>query len=552
MKNFATLFHDLDILTKTNDRLERLVRYFEQSDPLDSIWVVWFLSGNRIKGAIKTGELRKFVAKRANLPIWLVEECHDRVGDLAETISLLAGNKVQQSSRSLHETIREFLLPLRGMDTEERRILLEKAWDSLTVDEMLPFHKLLTGGFRMGVSKGNLCKALAKVGKVEPAVIAQRIIGNWECDELSLAEILHPVEENDGIGRPYPFCLATPLQDDPKILGDPRDWQVEWKWDGIRAQFLTTTGGGGMIWSRGEESIGDSFPEVLECIPHLPSGLCLDGEILAWGREGLRSFSRLQKRLGRKNPSSAIQKKEPIRFQAYDLLRMNGKDLRGLPMEQRRKKLEVLMGEIPSHLPVGISPLVEDKNWDLLTLRREESRHRGVEGFMLKNKNSSYESGRVKGSWYKWKVDPFLADMVVVSAQLGHGKRANLYTDYSLAVWNDADELVTVAKAYSGLTNEEIEEVDKYVRKNIIGKFGPVRGVRPGIVFEIAFEGVQMSGRHKSGVALRFPRIHRWRRDKKIEDADSLSLIRGYARMNEVIDQERGPKIDSSGNLMLF
>jgi DNA ligase-1 len=553
MKKFAALFHDLDSMTKTNDRLDRLVTYFENACHEDSIWVCWFLAGNRIKGAIKTGELRSFLSEKVNLPLWLIEECHDRVGDLAETVSLLAGSDSGNKSFGLNKIIREFLLPLRAMDTEERKTTLYRAWDQLSMDEMLPFHKLLTGGFRMGVSKGNLCKALARVGKVEPAVIAQRLSGNWTCDDLTMEGILDPPDEGkDGMNRPFPFCLASPLQEKATSLGEVEDWQVEWKWDGIRAQLLTTGGGGGMLWSRGEESIDESFPEVLECIPYLPPGLCMDGEILAWGREGLRSFSRLQKRLGRKNPGPSIQRKEPVRFQAYDLLRVDGKDLRSLPMGERRKKLEDLLNKMPGHLPLGISPLVQEKSWDDLEIRRKESRDRGVEGFMLKRKDSKYESGRVKGAWFKWKVDPFLADMVVVSAQLGHGKRANLYSDYSLAVWDESGRLVTVAKAYSGLSNEEIEEVDKFVRKNITGKFGPVRGVNPSLVFEIAFEGAQSSGRHKSGVALRFPRIHRWRKDKKIEEADTLEMIRGYAGMNENITMEGGHKTDADGNLLLF
>jgi len=553
MKKFAALFHDLDSLTKTNDRLDRLVTYFENACHEDSIWVCWFLAGNRIKGAIKTGELRSFLSEKVNLPLWLIEECHDRVGDLAETVSLLAGSDSGNQSFGLNKIIREFLLPLRAMDTEERKTTLYRAWDQLSMDEMLPFHKLLTGGFRMGVSKGNLCKALARVGKVEPAVIAQRLSGNWTCDDLTMEDILDPPDEGkDGMNRPFPFCLASPLQEKATSLGEIKDWQVEWKWDGIRAQLLTTGGGGGMLWSRGEESIDESFPEVLECIPYLPPGLCMDGEILAWGREGLRSFSRLQKRLGRKNPGPSIQRKEPVRFQAYDLLRVDGKDLRSLPMGERRKKLEDLLNKMPGHLPLGISPLVQEKSWENLEIRRKESRDRGVEGFMLKRKDSKYESGRVKGAWFKWKVDPFLADMVVVSAQLGHGKRANLYSDYSLAVWDESGRLVTVAKAYSGLSNEEIEEVDKFVRKNITGKFGPVRGVNPSLVFEIAFEGAQSSGRHKSGVALRFPRIHRWRKDKKIEEADTLEMIRGYAGMNENITMEGGQKTDADGNLLLF
>ena len=306
-----------------------------------------------------------------------------------------------------------------------------------------------------------------------------------------------------------------------------------------------------MIWSRGEETVEDSFPELLECLPHLPRDICLDGEILAWGHEGLRSFSHLQKRLGRKMPGPSVLKKEPVRFLAYDLLRLDGQDLRTISTEKRREKLEGIFEGIPLYLPIGLSPVIELNTWEAFATMRMESRKRGVEGLMLKEKKSVYQSGRVKGAWYKWKVEPYLADMVVVSAQLGHGKRANLYSDYSLAVLNELGEWVTVAKAYSGLSNKEIEEVDRFVRKNITGKFGPVRGVKPELVFEIAFEGVQASGRHKSGVALRFPRIHRWRKDKKPEEVDDLETIRGYAGMSEIKEVD-GKKIDASGNLMLF
>ena len=197
MKTFASLFHDLDGMTKTNDRLDRLVHYFKSAAPEDSIWVCWFLSGNRIKGAIKTGELRAFVSEKVNLPIWLIEECHDRVGDLAETISLLAGSMGSARSLGLNRTIRKFLLPLRGMDSDDRKELLFKVWDHLSMEEMLPFHKLLTGGFRMGVSKGNLCKALARVGGVEPAVIAQRLAGSWTCDDLSMQAFLNPADNHN-------------------------------------------------------------------------------------------------------------------------------------------------------------------------------------------------------------------------------------------------------------------------------------------------------------------------------------------------------------------
>ena len=551
MNKFSQLFNDLDESTKTNDRLDHLVKYLIESAPEDSIWVCWFLAGNRIKGAIKTSELRTFASERSGLPLWLLEECYDRVGDLAETISLLVSTESEGEIISLSELIGKFIEPMIGMNTEERRQNIFTVWDFLGEKDFLPFHKLLTGGFRMGVSKGNLCKALARVGGVQPAIIAQRLTGNWSPKTLTLEGILNPEDDGGRLCQPFPFCLANPLQEKAENLGSVDDWQVEWKWDGIRAQLINR-GGACMIWSRGDESVGHSFPEVMNAGKWLPGDLCIDGEILAWGQDGLRSFSRLQARLGRKEPGPTILKRDPVRFQAYDLLRLDGIDMRKISLDERREKLEAILSSLPPDFPIGLSPLIEKKSWANLTKLRKESRDRGVEGFMLKKKNSIYESGRVKGSWYKWKVDPYLADMVVVSAQLGHGKRSNLYSDYSLAVWDEHGELVTVAKAYSGLSDNEIEKVDRFVRKNITGKFGPVRSVKPILVFEIAFEGARSSGRHKSGVALRFPRINRWRTDKKIEDADTLEIIRGFTGITEETKMADGTKVDQEGNLLLF
>ena len=551
MKKFARLFHDLDQATKTNDRIDYLIKYFKTANEEDSVWVCWFLSGNRIKGAVKTSELRNFASERSGLPMWLIEECHDRVGDLAETLSLLVGKGQSKNELGLNEVIMEILEPMVFLDFDGRREKIFTIWDLLSEFELLPFHKLLTGGFRMGVSKGNLCKALAKFGEVEPSLIAQKLAGDWNPKDIKFKDIFDSGDQEGRLCQPYPFCLAHPLQEDVKSLGDVNDWQVEWKWDGIRAQLITRAGST-MIWSRGDESVGDSFPEILNASKWLPGDICLDGEILAWGTDGLRSFSHLQKRLGRKAPGPKILKREPVRFQVYDILRLDGEDLRNNSLEQRRKLLEKIISVLPVDFPVRISPLVEGESWKELSMVRQESRDRGVEGFMLKKKDSVYQSGRMKGSWYKWKIDPYVADMVVVSAQLGHGKRSNLYSDYTLAVWDGNKELVTVAKAYSGLTDDEIEHVDRFVRKNITGKFGPVRSVRPELVFEIAFEGARISGRHKSGVALRFPRISRWRKDKKIDEADNLETIRNYAGMNDDIVMTDGTKIDQDGNLLLF
>ena len=551
MELFTKLFHDLDSTTKTNTRLDFLVNYFLKADPNDAIWVCWFLNGNRIKGALKTSELRRFASDCSGLPLWLVEECHENVGDLAETISLLVdGAGDLPPIKGLNAIVKRYIQSLVGMTIDDKRDRLREAWNSLRPKDLLPFHKLLTGGFRMGISSGNLYKALARVGKVEPAFIAQRLSGNWNPDSMSMDDIWKSSSEDSRLCVPFPFCLAYPLQEEPDNLGTCKDWQVEWKWDGIRAQLIINSGIS-MLWSRGDESVGNSFPEIIEASKLIPYDICLDGEIMSWGGDGLGLFSELQQRLGRKNPGLSILQRIPVRFMAYDILAIEGQDLRKEPLFFRRKKLEAVLELLPSKFPLGLSPLIDEKDWFTLSQLREESRQRKVEGFMLKRRNSRYESGRVKGGWYKWKVDPFLADMVLVSAQLGHGKRANLYSDYSFAVWCDG-ELFTVAKAYSGLSNKEIEQVDGFIRKNISGRFGPVRAVKPELVFEIAFEGVNISNRHKSGVALRFPRIKRWRKDKTPNDASTLDEIRGFAGM-KCSDSERDPSsIDKAGNLLLF
>ena len=549
MKFFSRLFHDLDELTKTNDRIDRLGRYLEESKPEDSIWACWFLAGNRIKGAVKTSELRSFASDRTGFPDWLVAESHDRVGDLAETLSLLVEDHGAGRTLSLSEVVETLIQPMVSMDAMGRKESINRAWDTLRSADLLPFHKLLTGAFRMGISKGNLCKALAQVGNLEPALIAQRLAGDWTPGTLTLEAILDP-KQTESTCQPFPFYLSSPIDIPLKDLGSLENWQIEWKWDGIRAQLIKRKGRV-MIWSRGDESVGDSFPEIMLAANSLPSDVCLDGEILAWGKDGLRPFSRLQRRLGRKDPGPSMLKKEPVRFQAYDLLRLEGQDLRESPLRDRRAKLFEAIDVLPKDFPIGLSPLVTETSWSGLSELHEQSRDRGVEGFMIKHKNSTYKSGRVKGDWFKWKVDPLHADMVVVSAQFGRGKRSNLFSDYSLAVWSENKELVVVAKAYSGLSDKELKEVDRFIRKNITGRFGPVRGVRPEIVFEVAFEGVRFSGRHKSGVALRFPRIKRWRKDKKVSEADTLDSIRSLVQSSIEINT-KGPKTDEDGNLLLF
>ena len=537
MKLFSQLFHSLDVASGSNERVRLLKDYFEKADPEDAIWTCWFLNGNRIKGAIKLKDLRQLCAEVSKLPVWLVEDSHERVGDLAETLSLLIP-KFESSDKPMRlaKVVQEFLLPLPKLDDIGKQDLILRAWQCLRPEDLLPFHKLLTGAFRMGVSNGILCKALGECSNVSPAIISQRLMGNWNPDTKSLNKILHATTVDEDIHSPLPFCLANPLEEEVENLGNPQDWQVEWKWDGVRAQLIKSDASA-LLWSRTGESMNESFPEILEAAKLLPAGTCLDGEILAWNRNGHMTFSDLQRRLGRKNPGSQIQAAIPVKFQAYDLLRLGGQDLRDLTMKERRTKLEGLISELPAHYPIGISETLAAESWEDYENLRAQSVEKKVEGLMLKRQDSPYISGRHKGHWFKWKIDPMEADMVLVGAQLGHGKRANLFSDYSLAVW-DKGELVVVAKAYSGLTDQEIKEVDQFIRKNITGRFGPIRSVEAQHVFQVAFEGIQYSNRRKVGVALRFPRILRWRKDKPIEEAAQLEDLVSMAGLSMEQSQE--------------
>ena len=537
MKLFSKLFHSLDTASGTNERIRLIREYFEKADADDAIWTCWFLNGNRIKGGIKINDLRQLCAEESGLPLWLVEDSHERVGDLAETIGLLLPKLgTDPTPMRLHKVVEEFILPLPKQDDIGKQDLILRAWQCLRPEDLLPFHKLLTGAFRMGVSNGILCKALGECAGVSPAVISQRLMGNWHPETKSIQQILHPTSNDEDIHSPLPFCLASPLEEDVVTLGKTEDWQVEWKWDGVRAQLIKSESSA-LLWSRTGESMNESFPDILEAAKLLPAGTCLDGEILAWNRKGHMSFSDLQRRLGRKSPGSQIQAAVPVKFQAYDLLRIHNQDIRESPMQERRKELEALIQTLPAQYPISISPTLQKETWKDYEDLRSQSLENQVEGLMLKRKDSAYTSGRHKGNWYKWKVAPMEADMVLVGAQMGHGKRANLFSDYSLAVW-DQEELVVIAKAYSGLTDEEIKEVDQFIRKNITGRFGPIRSVEPQLVFQVAFEGIQHSNRRKVGLALRFPRIHRWRKDKPIEEAaklDELLSLAGFS-MEDSID----------------
>jgi DNA ligase-1 len=443
---------------------------------------------------------------------------------MAETITLLLPDDGESSDIPLHVWVEERLLPLRELDEAEQQAAVVQAWRELNTRQRFVWNKLITGAFRVGVSQRLVTRALAEVTGIDSAVIAHRLMGSWEPTPDFYEQLMSEDTEDADTSRPYPFFLAYPIEDEPEpLLGEIDQWQIEWKWDGIRAQVIRRQGEV-FIWSRGEELVTDRYPEVAEAAERLPDGVVLDGELLPWKDDKVLPFAQLQRRIGRKNLSKKMLKEVPIIFLTYDLLEYEGDDIREWPMWKRREQVTSIVQAV-EHPHLLLSPMVERTTWEALAELREESRDRHVEGFMLKRLESPYRVGRQRGDWWKWKVDPYTADAVLIYAQRGSGKRASLYTDYTFGVWNGEGELVPFTKAYSGLTDAEIREVDRFIRRNTREKFGPVRTVKPELVFELAFEGIQRSSRHKSGIAVRFPRILRWRKDKPTQQADTLETI---------------------------
>ena len=530
MRHFAGLFMRLDQSNKTSDKLEALREYFLSTQDEDKLWTIALFTHRRPKRQVNTRLLRAWCCEWSGIPDWLFEESYQTVGDLAETISLLLPMADLNQDFSLSYWIR-YLMDLENLPEEIKKEKIIQAWQMMTKEERFIFIKLMTGGFRVGVSQNLVTQAIAEAFGLEKTEVAHRIMGDWNPQRVSFEDLILSKNQRDDLSRPYPFFLAYPLEKDLSTFGELSDWQIEWKWDGIRGQVIHREGQV-FIWSRGEELVTEKFPELEAMALEFPSGTVLDGEIIAFSEGMPLPFSLLQTRIGRKTLSKKILQEAPISFIAYDILEYSGEDFRQTPLEDRRIVLEKLVKEIKNSR-LEISPLVQANDWDHLTMLQSQSRIRMAEGFMLKKAGSVYETGRKKGSWWKWKIEPLTIDGVLLYAQKGHGRRADLYTDYTLAVW-DGDILIPFAKAYSGLSDAEIREVDKYVKQNTLEKFGPVRTVKPGMVFEIAFEGIQESPRHKSGIALRFPRIQRWRKDKPIEEANTLddlkSLLSVYGR----------------------
>ena len=533
LNKFSELFMELDSINSTNKKIETLTNYFLSNEPLENSWTIYLLSGKNNKRFVTGKYLKNFFSEVYQYPLWLIDSCYLKVGDSAEVITLLLKNEEtfkndKFNKISLNELLGKTLPELSLLEENKKKVKLKQIWENLPRENHLTFNKILTGTFRVGVSIGLITKSISKLINLDEEIISHRLMGEFNPSIQSYESLIDKkINQKESTYKPYPFLLANAFEE--KIKEDEiKDYQFEWKWDGIRIQLIKRLGNLS-IWTRGQELVNESFPELLKKISYIKDDFVLDGELLVWDfKEKVPlNFSFLQKRINRIAPSKLIQNKYPITFIAYDLLEIKGVDKRAIKLEQRRIDLEEFffkwqneVGENISDI-LKISNLLFPNNWKEAEKFKISSRENNTEGLIIKNKSSIYSSGRKKGIWWKYKVDPMQLDAVLIYAKGGSGRRAGLYTDYSFALWKD-EELIKFASAYSGLTNKEIKELDKWIRKNTLEKFGPVRSVKPVMVFEISFENIQISNRHKSGLAVRFPRITKWRKDKNIKEADSL------------------------------
>ncbi|MGN0020922.1 MAG: ATP-dependent DNA ligase [Sphingobacterium hotanense] len=522
MKEFAQLINTLDSTNKTSLKTEAIVQYLEVAENRDKLWFLSLFTGRRPKRQVSTTLMREWVKEIVDIPDWLFMESYSSVGDLAETISLLLPNPTGNIDLALSEWMNR-ILDLNTKTDEEKKAFVLHAWENLPHQERFIFNKLLGGSFRVGISAKSLINAIALHSGLDASAVAHSIMGEWLIDDVEFDLLIRGHYVNTNLSKPYPFCLAYPLENLEKTLINPQDWQAEYKWDGIRGQIIKRADEV-FIWSRGEELVTDQFPELVEEFSKWQGDFVLDGEILAFLDGEVLNFTFLQKRLNRKTVTDKMRREIPVTMILYDMLELNQEDLRDKPLAFRRQQLEKLfhMNQAGSLM---LSPIIEFQELDTLGSLRASARDKNSEGLMLKHKSSVYHAGRKRGDWWKWKIDPLSIDAVLIYAQKGSGRRSGYYTDYTFAV-RDGDKLVSIAKAYSGLTDKEIQEVSRFVNKNAIEKFGPVRTVKPELVFEIAFEGIGWSSRHKSGIALRFPRIARWRRDKTVEEIDELAEVK--------------------------
>ena len=522
MKHFSDLISAMEMTNSTTLKTRLLADYFETAPDKDKLWVIALFTGKRPKRPVNSALLKSWCMEVSNIPEWLFLECYGSVGDLGETIALILPKPNHIIEKTLSDWLKD-LIALSKKTEEEKKAYILNAWSGLEQQERFIFNKLIGGSFRIGVSKKGIVNALAIYSGQEANKLMHSIIGKWDIDEITFDELISGSHINYDNSKPYPFCLAYALDKGLPELGAPKEWQVEYKWDGIRGQIIKRNEKI-FIWSRGEEIVTEQFPELQEAFQDISHDFVIDGEIIPIKEGGVLKFNDLQKRLNRKNISKKLLKDVPIGFYVYDCMEIDGNDIREETLSYRRNVLEQIVKGVP-FVNIKLSEIISFENWDQLVEIREGARLINSEGLMLKQKTSPYHVGRKKGDWWKWKVDPLTIDAVMIYAQRGSGRRSGYYTDYTFAVRKE-DKLVTIAKAYSGLSDKEIQEVSRFVRDNEIEKFGPVRTVRPELVFEIAFEGIALSNRHKSGVALRFPRIKRWRKDKTVDEIDTIETVK--------------------------
>lgn len=526
MKAFADLIKTLDSTNKTTLKVAALTEYFKNAPAKDKVWTIAILSHRRPPRPVNTTLMREWASELSKIPLWLFEESYHIVGDLAETIALVIPPAKGSTEKSLNQFLQE-ILELKKKSEEEKKEYLFENWSNLNYYERFVFTKLITGSFRIGVSQKLMTRALSKATDIDEDILAYKLMGNWEPSKITYNKLILEENEEDFLSKPYPFYLAYAIEGGPESLGDVSEWSAEHKWDGIRSQVIIRNIEL-FVWSRGEELVTDKYPEFESFVQKIPDGTVIDGEILPFPKGEIGTFKDLQTRIGRKNVSKKLLEKTPVILKAYDLLEWKGEDIRELAFGKRREILEELYKKVASEdIPLHLSETIQFKTWEDAALERENSQEVKSEGLMLKRLDSPYLVGRKKGDWWKWKVDPLTIDAVLTYAMRGHGRRSNLFTDYTFGLWDEEQkELVTFAKAYSGLTDKEFRSLDAWIKKNTLERFGPVRSVKPHHVFEIAFEGIAESKRHKSGVATRFPRILRWRKDKKMEEANTLEDLK--------------------------
>lgn len=529
MKSFANLIKTLDSTNKTTVKVDALATYFKIASPEDKVWAIAILSHRRPPRPVNTTLLRLWANELANIPLWLFEESYHIVGDLAETIALIIPSTKDASDKSLSNFLLE-IIALKKKPEAEKKAYLQTNWLALNYYERFVFTKLITGSFRIGISQKLMTRALSKATSIDEDILAYKLMGNWDPSTISFQSLVLEERSGDYVSKPYPFYLAYPIEGEVSTLGEVSQWSVEHKWDGIRSQTIVRDNQL-FVWSRGEELVTDKYPEFEAFLGVLPNGTVIDAEILAYPNGEIGTFNDLQKRIGRKTVSKKLLETHPVILKAYDILEWEGNDIRSKTYGERRAILEQLYQKIKdSGIPFQLSERMIFENWDEVAVERQLAREKRSEGLMIKKLDSTYQVGRKKGDWWKWKLEPLVVDAVLTYAMRGSGRRSNLFTDYTFALWqNNADglpELVTFAKAYSGLTDAEFRKVDDFIKKNTVDRFGPVRSVKPQLVFEIGFEGIALSSRHKSGVATRFPRILRWRHDKKMEEANTIEDLK--------------------------